>query len=128
MATYARVRRLTKQGDRDIGPTFRRLAELLRNSRSTGTLRCTILVGDKSRSWTFELKGRDCRLLRDAATLPDLEIITLEPTWVEIADGRLSPLDAFTQGRMRILGDTALGSRLLRHVAESGGATSICGG
>jgi hypothetical protein len=87
MATYARVRRLTKQGDRDIGPTFRRLAELLRNSRSTGTLRCTILVGEKSRSWTFELKGRDCRLLRGAATLPDLEIITLEATWVEIADG-----------------------------------------
>lgn len=128
MATYARVRRLTNQRDKDIGQTFLSLVELLKKSRITGTLRCTILVDDKSRSWTFELRGRDCRLHRDAATVPDLEIITREATWWEIADGRLSPLDAFTQGQMRILGDTALGSRLLRHVAESGGATSICGG
>jgi len=128
MATYARVRRLTKQRDADIAQTFRRLAELLRDSGSTATLRCTILVADKSRSWTFELRGRDCRLHSDVAKVPDLEIITREATWREIADGRLSPLEAFTQGRMRILGDTALGSRLLRHVAESGGATSICGG
>lgn len=126
MATYARVRRLTKARHDDIGHTFRRLAELLRNSGHTATLRCTILIGDESRSWTLELSGRDCRVRSAADSVPKLEVITREATWWEIADGRLSPLDAFLQGRMRILGDTELGSRLLRHVSEGDGATSLC--
>jgi SCP-2 sterol transfer family len=128
MKKYATVRRLTGPRDADIAPTFRRMAELLRNCRATGALRCTILSGAKSRSWTLELRDRDCRLRSESKTAPDLEIITREETWLEIARGDLSPLDAFMKGRMRILGDTALGSRLLQHVAGSDGAVSICGG
>jgi len=126
MATYAKVRRLTKEREEDIEQTFQRLAELVRGSDTTGALRCTILEGEKSRSWTLELRGRDCRLQREATTMPDVEIITQRTTWWEIAEGRLSPLDAFIQGRMRILGNTELGSRLLGHVAEGDGATSLC--
>lgn len=128
MVTYAKVRRLTKVRDEYIEDTFRRLGEFLRNSGRTAILRCTILVAEESRSWTFELIGEDCRLDDNSARLPDLEIITREPTWLEIADGELSPLEAFRRGQMRILGDTELGSHLLRHIAAGGGATSLCKG
>lgn len=128
MATYAKIRRLARARNENIEQTFRRLAELLRNSGTSGVLRCTILMGDESRSWTFELSKRDCRLRSVAANVPDLEIITREATWWEIADGGLSPLDAFMRGQMRILGDTEFGSRLLGHVADGGGATSLCKG
>jgi hypothetical protein len=128
MAIYARIRRLTEQRSENIDQTFLRLAELLRDTGRVAILRCTILVADGRQHWTFDLQGRECRLHSDVSKVPDLELISREATFWEIADGRLSPLEAFTQGRLRILGDTELASHLLRHVAEGGGATSICGG
>jgi len=127
MTGYARIRRLTEAHREDIDRTFRRLADFLRDSGKSAIVRWTILSPDGRREWTFELEGLDCRLSGEAAQIPDLELITRESTWWEIAEGRLSPLDAFLQGRMRVLGDAALGSHLLRHVAESGGAVSIWG-
>jgi SCP-2 sterol transfer family len=127
MTTYARIQRLTKHRGENIDKTFRRLADLLRNSNRNATLRCTILVGAGRRHWTFDLQGPECRLQMEMVKAPNLEIITREATWWEIAEGRLSPLEAFKRGQLRILGDTELGSHLLRHVAEGSGAASICG-
>jgi|SRR5688572_29779921 hypothetical protein len=127
MKAYARIRPLTESNPEDIDQTFRRLAELLRDTGRTASLRCTILIDDGRTSWTFELQGRESCLSSNGAGVPDVEIITREATWWEIAGGRLSPLDAFLQGRMRFLGDTELGACLLRHLADGGGVTSICG-
>jgi hypothetical protein len=135
MRTYARIRRLSKQRGEDMDKTLGRLGELLRDARKTATVRCTILVADEPRHWTLELEDRACRVHREAATKgrgglkrPDLQVITRETTWWEIADGGLSPLEAFTQGRLRILGDTELGVALMRHLADGDGAVSLCGG
>jgi hypothetical protein len=127
MTRYARIRPLTAQRGEDIGETFRRLGDSLRGSDLFGTLKCTILGAEETRHWVLEFQDGDCALGRDAANIPDLEIITPEATWLEIAGGHLSPLDAFTQGRFRIRGDTQLGSKLLRHLREGGGAVSVCG-
>ena len=125
MTSYARIRRLTESHRGDIDQTFRKLADHLRDTGKNAILRCTILVPDGRREVIFELQGRECTLSNDAAKVPDLEIITRESTWWEIAEGHLSPLEAFLEGRMRVLGDADLGSHLLRHVAEGEGAVSI---
>jgi hypothetical protein len=128
MTTFARIHRLTERRGENIDKTFRRLADLLRDTGKTAILRCTILVADGRRHWTFDLQGTECRLHGDAVKAPDLEIITREATWWDIAEGRLSPLEAFAQGRLRITGNTELGSHLLRRVSDGDGAASICGG
>ncbi len=126
MVKYAKLRRLMEPRAEDLDQTFQRLAYSLQNSGKTATVQCTILGGDKPRHWSLELRGRECRV-GDPVKVPDLEIITKDATWWEIAEGKLSPLDAFREGRLRILGDTQLGSHLLKLAAEGGGAVAICG-
>jgi hypothetical protein len=127
MAAYAKLRPLTEPREESLDQTFHRLAYSLRNSGKTATVQCTILVGDAPRRWTLDLLGSDSRLQREPVQRPDLEIITRDTTWWEIAEGRLSPLEAFRQGRLRILGDTELGSHLLE-LAGDGGTAAICKG
>jgi hypothetical protein len=124
MATYAKLRPLTEPREENLDQTFQRLADSLRDSGTTATVQCTILVADSPRHWTLDLQESDCRLQSEPVERPDLGIITRDTTWWEIAEGSLSPLEAFRQGRLRILGDTELGSRLLR-LAADGGATAI---
>jgi hypothetical protein len=126
--TYAKLRRLTEPRERDLDQTFQRLADSLRDSGKTATVRCTILTGDTSRRWTFDLRGNDCQLLSEQKKMPDLEIITSDSTWWEIAAGNVSPLEAFSQGRLRILGNTDLATHLLRVAGNGSGAVAICGG
>jgi len=125
---YAKLRPLTEARAEDLDQTFQRLAGLLGDTGKTATVRCTILVGDAPRHFTLELRDRECRVHGQSMPKPDLEIVTQEKTWWEIAEGRLSPLEAFGQGRLRILGDTALGSQLLRRAGDREGAVSICEG
>jgi hypothetical protein len=128
MAThYAKLRSLTEPREEDLDQTFQRLAYLLRDSGKTATVECTILTGSEQRRWTLDLKGNESRLKSEPTKRPNLAIITRDTTWRKIAEGSLSPLDAFRQGRLRILGDTELGSHLLK-LASDGGAASICKG
>jgi len=111
----------------DLDQTFQRLAHSLQDSGKRATVQCTILVGNASRHWTFSLERSVCRLQSKPVKKPDLEIITRDTTWWEIAEGRVSPLEAFRQGRLRILGDTELGSHLLKLAGDSG-AVTFCKG
>jgi hypothetical protein len=128
MTIFAKLRCLTEPRDEDLDQTFRRLADSVRNSGKTGKVQFTILAGDAARQWTLDLRKRDCGLQSKAVEMPDLEIITGEKTWWDIAEGRISPLDAFTQGRLRILGDTELGSHLLAVAGDGCGAVAVCEG
>ena len=127
MATYRRLRPLTAPRDEDLDGTFQRLAEQLRDSGQQGTLQCTILGSGEPRRWVLNLSGRECRVQTEPVAVPNLEIITDATTWWAIAAGTLSPLDAFAQGRLRVLGDTRLGSHLLALAGDGRGAASICG-
>ena len=126
MRAYAKLRRLTQRREEDLGETFTRLGDALRNSGRSGRVQCTILGPGEPRRWTLEVGERESRVKGEGTNAPDLEIITRETTWWDIADGSLSPLDAFRSGKLRILGDTNLGSHLLKLAGDGKGAASIC--
>jgi putative sterol carrier protein len=77
---------------------------------------------------TFSLRVTDGRPTAGAEPAADAHIglLTTEETWNEIAAGRLSPLDAFGDGKLRLRGDTRLASRLLEHLAGTPGRVQIC--
>lgn len=129
MKTFARLQRLTEPRGEHLEATFHRLSELLQDAVKEATVQVRILSEQSPRHWVIELKERSARVHTNALKRPDLEIVTREATWWEIADGRLSPLEAFRLGRLRLLGDTELGSLLLKRVAvRDSGAIAICGG
>jgi len=56
----------------------------------------------------------DASMAEGYAPNPDLEVITTEATWLQIADAELSPVEAFGQGRMRIRGNARMGVQILK--------------
>jgi putative sterol carrier protein len=120
------VRSLLGRKKGDVGETFERLSELLKDSPDNGSIQFRIVDKDQPRYWNLRLDGQDCSVHLDRVDKPDLEIITMAETWLQIAGGKLSPLVAFARHKMRIRGDEKLGKRLLKQLASSEGKTDIC--
>lgn len=127
MAGYARLPRLTEPPRATIEVSLERLAELLGEAGEEAVVQCTIAVDEEARRFRLDVGEGACELTEAATDRPDLEIITGRAAWQDIAEGELSPLEAFTDGRLRIRGDVELGVRLLRSVAADGGAVTVCG-
>jgi putative sterol carrier protein len=121
MNSYFRLRSLTGPTERDLGTTFQRMAELLEGSDERARLQFRILNGGRQLGWCLELAPQACQVRAEIIDHPDFEIITKAETWWQIAGGLLSPLRAFTQGKMRVRGNIELGKRLLQQLASSEG-------
>lgn len=125
-AKYVTVRSLLGRKKADVGETFERLAELLKQSKETGSIQFRVVDKDQPRYWNLRLDAQGCTVHFDRVNKPDLEIITQVETWLQIAGGKLSPLIAFARRKIRIRGDEKLGKRLLKQLASSEGKTDIC--
>lgn len=125
-AKYVTVRSLLGRKKGDVGETFERLAEMLKQSADNGSIQFRIVDKDQPRHWNLRLDAQGCSVRAEKVNKPDLEIITQAETWLQIAGGKLSPLIAFARRKMRIRGDEKLGKRLLKQLASSEGKTDIC--
>jgi hypothetical protein len=102
--------RLTDSAEDDLGRTVDRLGELVGGSDVRGRVH----FGGAVRSWSLELGPDACKVSAHRTHRPDLEVLVAEETWRRLADGTLSPLEAFGRGDMRVRGDIALASRFVR--------------
>lgn len=123
---YVTIRSLLGRKKGDVAGTFERLAELLKDSPDNGSIQFRIVDKDQPQYWNLRLDAQGCTVHFDRVDKPDLEIITIAETWLQIAGGKLSPLVAFARGKMRIRGDEKLGKRLLTQLASFEGRTDIC--
>ena len=41
-----------------------------------------------------------------------------DDTWLQIAQGKLNPFDAFISGKLRVGGDVELAKRLVQHLSD----------
>jgi hypothetical protein len=108
--------RLTGTGERDLGSTFDRLAELLAGNRVGAAITFSIVPGenldaDPARSWSLRLGEQATTVSAERDERPDLEVILAEQTWWELAEGSVAPLEAFGRGRLRVLGDVRVARR-----------------
>jgi hypothetical protein len=107
---------LTAAGNRDLDSTFERLAELLGGSQIDATITFGLvpandLDADPARFWSLRLAADRTTVNAQRDAEPNLEIILAEDTWMQLAEGTLSPLEAFGRGRMRVLGDLRVARR-----------------
>jgi putative sterol carrier protein len=99
-----------------IGESFKQIAGALSKSKRTGVIQFTIHESGKMRQWCVGIAPNGCEATETAVERPDLEIITDTGTWVDIAAGRVAPLEAFGQGKVRVRGDIELAQLLARRV------------
>jgi putative sterol carrier protein len=45
-------------------------------------------------------------------------VVGRHETWLQIAQGKLSPFEAFITGRLLVGGDTELAKRLVQHLSD----------
>jgi putative sterol carrier protein len=123
---FATLKPLTRRHREDVGDALREMASLASKSAERGRIQLRLVRGEQSSVWTIELGGRAGKVTERASGKPNLELVTRDETWAQIAEGALSPLEAFLTGNLRIRGDAELGKRLVRHLAGDDGETEVC--
>lgn len=126
MRSYVKLRNVVESYEHDLGETFQRIAELLKSTDEHALLQIRILSGEKHLYWCLELNENGCKVRAEKHDHSDFEVVMRAETWWQIAEGSLSPLEAFIQNKMKIGGDVELGKRILRRLAASEGSVDIC--
>ena len=118
MTEYPKVRRVLGRDigagearSKDISDSMKAAAKLLGRGRDTGRLQVDVVGGRRKGQFTFEMRDGDCQVTESAAESPSLAVVVREDALVEIANGTLSPVDAYLTGRMEITGDIEFGKR-----------------
>jgi putative sterol carrier protein len=132
------LRPLAERRREDAGDALLSLARQLADTPERGRVQLRLVGRSESESetWDVELAPKGAKAAkrtkagktsrRAGGKLPDLEIVTRAETWDCIADGSLSPLEAFLGGRLRLRGDAELAKRIVRHLAADDGEVDIC--
>ena len=131
MAGFAKLNPLIEDGsykeftDKHVDEVLSNLAKRLAPGRDEGRFNIDILDGDRRRSYSVQLKDRNCSVATQAVGKADFEIVLSKETFVEVATGNLSPVDAFLTGRMEVRGDLNFGKRLFARTAARHGVQEI---
>ena len=116
MYSYPRLQKLTEPTRPELATTFNRLAEILSKTQKGKPLQLqfSIVDGDEEKptAWSVAIDKTGGKAAQKPAAEPDVEIITRAETWWEIAEGRLSPLEAFVTGRLRVQGSIERAKRV----------------
>ena len=116
MDSYARLKKLTEPTRPELAATFNRLAEILSKTHKGKPLQLQFSIVDGEQeeptAWSVIMDKDGGKVAQEPSAEPDVEIITRAETWWEIADGQLSPLEAFLTGRLRVRGNIERAKRV----------------
>ena len=107
---------LGEPGEGDLDATFHRLGELLGAAAAPLVVRIQLAGTSGTRSWVLSSGPAGCEVTNDTAQPINAEVILDADTWMLIAGGRLSVLEAFAQGRMRARGDMRSAVRVAKQL------------
>ena len=110
---------LLGRSKRNVGVGFGGMAKRLSTTRRSGVVQFTLESDNTTRYWCLALTPNSCEVLESETENPDLEILTQEEIWVQIASGQLSVLEAFGQGKMRVRGNLTLFRSIVRRLQRT---------
>jgi putative sterol carrier protein len=94
------------------------LATRLKKGREKGRFQIQLVGKGRAASYCLDVDRGQCNVATKRMPDADLEIVTDKDAWMEMAKGKLSPVDAFITGRMELHGDFELGKKLLARVSS----------
>jgi putative sterol carrier protein len=124
--SYVKLQKLTEPLRPELATTFHRVAEILSKTQNGKPLQLQFSILDKEAEeptpWSVVITKEGPKVEQKAAERPDVELITAAETWWEIAEGKLSPLEALVTGRLRVRGHLERAKRVfLQDLAVPGG-------
>jgi len=70
------------------------------------------ISGEGGGEWNATVSGGNCTIKEGTVDSPNCTVATDANTWMDIADGKMSSMDAFMGGKLRIKGDISLAMKL----------------
>ncbi len=111
--------RLIDAGVADLSRSIRRFGEIIGTGQKQPVSLGFHLIGDVARYWRLQLGPQGPKVSEQApddtkAPRPDIEVVTSEQTWRNIAEGTLAPMAAMIAGQLRFRGDVALAHHVVQ--------------
>ena len=132
MSEYPKLKKLfarkVEPGDvrvSDIEASVKAGAKLLERGKDVGQIELRLVGGRADRSYTVDVVAGSSRVAPGRADEPNLQLVVPESTWVEIANGDLSPVDAYLTGRMEVAGDLEFAKRQYAKAMSRRGAEEL---
>jgi putative sterol carrier protein len=122
--SYVYLRKLTTQDGEPIEDILQRGAEQLHGLVEKGILQFRLT--DTRSTYSILLTSSGAFVHTEHVTKPTLVVITTSDAFFDIAKGSYSPVQAYLDGKVRILGDVDLGRRVILHLAGSGTQVAPC--
>jgi putative sterol carrier protein len=122
--SYVYLRNLTTRDGEPIEDILKRGAKQLHNLGEQGILQFR-LTDIRSR-YSILLNSSGAFVHTEHVTRPTLAVITTSETFYNIAKGSYSPVQAYLDGKIKILGNVELGRRIILHLAGSGTQVRVC--
>lgn len=70
------------------------------------------ISGEGGGEWIATIAGGTCTVTKGTADSPSCTVVTNVDTWTDIVTKKISPMDAFMSGELRIKGEMGLAMRL----------------
>ena len=105
----------------DLQGTFERLGELIDKSGKQTTVNFKVRDETGVHTWSLKTGPNGSTVVREDMPLSDFEISVSAETWFQLANGEISPLEAFVQGKMRVRGNVNIARRIIRLLQPSTG-------
>jgi len=118
---FARLQPLVSEPGPDVEASLTQLAQALASYEAPARIHLRLLDDDNSETidhWDVEAGTPKATARRSQPKAPDVVVVVRRDTWMQIAQGRLSPFDALFAGKLRVGGDVELAKRLTRHLSD----------
>ena len=106
---FAPLRAFLKSGETDLTQSLQRLSAELAGfdaPHASRRCRCSRVRARTTGSWSAVASGSSASRRRANAT--DVRVVVRHDTWLQIAQGKLNPFDAFISGKLRVGGDIGI--------------------
>jgi putative sterol carrier protein len=113
----ARIRSLVGPRSNNVKTGLQNLARLARVSGRQVLVQFRIVERSRSQTWEVEL-GKGVRRISTEPGTATLYVVVRGRAWRAIAQGKLSPIEAFIAGDLRVGGDVQLAKDLFLRLAD----------
>ncbi|HWM29552.1 MAG TPA: SCP2 sterol-binding domain-containing protein [Woeseiaceae bacterium] len=119
-STFAALRPFLKSGDTDLTKSVEKLSTELADFDSRVNLNVKVLEGSNTHAWELACgpSGSATRRRAGRSRKPDVRLVVRHDAWLQIAQGKLNPFDAFLSGKLLVGGDIGIAKRLVEHLSD----------
>jgi hypothetical protein len=123
--SYVHLRKLTAREGEPIEDILRSGTEHLRGFGEKATVQFRLT--DTRNTYSLLLTPSGAFVHPEKFSKPTLVVILTSETFYHIAEGSYSPLQAYLDSKMRVLGNVELGRRIIRHLSGGTGTqVNVC--